>query len=153
MQLHQLKRREFITLIGGAAVAWPLAARAQQAGKVPTIGLLGAAAATAWSPFVANFVRRLGELGWVEGRTVAIYLLSSLEQFRLLFGGQADAAAIAVRTIQSGASRQGYTQHSQHKIARVFHRHAGVPCRCQKATLKSFSTLGRSKPQFHRPRS
>jgi hypothetical protein len=72
MQLHQLKRCEFITLIGGAAVAWPLAARAQQAGKVPTIGLLGAAAATAWRRFVANFVRRSGELGWVEGRTVAI---------------------------------------------------------------------------------
>ena len=67
-----MRRREFIMLIGGAAVAWPLAARAQQAGKVPTIGLLGAAAATAWSPFVANFVRQLGELGWVEGRTVAI---------------------------------------------------------------------------------
>ena len=66
-------RREFITLLGGgAAAAWPLAARAQQAGKVPTIGLLGAATATAWSPFVASFVRRLGELGWVEGRTVAI---------------------------------------------------------------------------------
>ena len=67
-----MRRRELITLFGGASVAWPLAARAQQAGKVPTIGLLGAAAATAWSPFVANFVRRLGELGWVEGRTVAI---------------------------------------------------------------------------------
>jgi hypothetical protein len=39
MQLHQLKRREFTTLIGGAAVAWPLGA-ARQAGKVPTIGLL-----------------------------------------------------------------------------------------------------------------
>ena len=67
-----MNRRSFITLIGGAATAWPIAARAQQAGKVPTIGLLGAATATAWSPFVANFVRRLGELGWVEGRTVAI---------------------------------------------------------------------------------
>ena len=67
-----MKRREFITLLGSAATAWPLAARAQQAGKLPTIGFLGAATATAWSPFVANFVRRLGELGWVEGRTVAI---------------------------------------------------------------------------------
>ena len=67
-----MRRRDFIKLIGGAAAAWPLAARGQQAGKVPTIGLLGAATATAWSPFVANFVRRLGELGWVEGRTVAI---------------------------------------------------------------------------------
>jgi hypothetical protein len=67
-----MRRRAFITLLGGAAATWPLAARAEQAGKVPTIGLLGAAAATAWSPFVANFVRRLGELGWVESRTVAI---------------------------------------------------------------------------------
>ncbi len=67
-----MKRREFITLLGSAATAWPLAARAQQAGKLPTIGFLGAATATAWSPFVASFVRRLGELSWVEGRTVAI---------------------------------------------------------------------------------
>jgi len=67
-----VKRREFITLLGSAATAWPLAARAQQAGKLPTIGFLGAATATAWSPFVASFVRRLGELSWVEGRTVAI---------------------------------------------------------------------------------
>ena len=64
-------RREFLVALGSAA-AWPLAARAQQARKVPTIGLLGAATATAWSPFVTSFVRRLGELGWVEGRTVAI---------------------------------------------------------------------------------
>jgi putative tryptophan/tyrosine transport system substrate-binding protein len=67
-----MKRREFITLLGGAAVAWPLAARAQQAAKLPTIGYLGTAAAAAWIPWTAAFVQRLHELGWIEGRTVAI---------------------------------------------------------------------------------
>ena len=66
-----MRRREFITLLGGAA-AWPIAARAQQPGKLPTIGFLGAASASAWSPWVAAFVQRLRELGWIEGRTVAI---------------------------------------------------------------------------------
>ena len=67
-----MRRREFITLIGGAAAAWPLAARAQQAGKLPTIGFLGAATPSAQSQWVAAFVQRLRELGWIEGRTVAI---------------------------------------------------------------------------------
>ena len=67
-----MKRREFITLLGGAAVAWPLAARAQQPGKLPTIGFLGAATASAWSHWVAAFTQRLRELGWTEGRSVAI---------------------------------------------------------------------------------
>jgi putative ABC transport system substrate-binding protein len=66
-----MRRREFITLIGGAAVAWPLAARAQQAGKLPTIGFLGVDAAV-WSPWTAAFVGRLRELGWIEGRNIAI---------------------------------------------------------------------------------
>src|SRR4051812_5124998 len=70
MHFDQLKRREFISLLGGAA-AIPLAADAQQA-KLPTIGGLGAGAALAWSDWIAAFVRRLGELGWSEGRTVAI---------------------------------------------------------------------------------
>jgi ABC-type uncharacterized transport system substrate-binding protein len=67
-----MRRRDFITLLGGAAAAWPLAARAQQPGKRPTIGFLGAATASAWRPWTAVFVQRLGELGWIEGRTVAI---------------------------------------------------------------------------------
>jgi ABC transporter substrate binding protein len=66
-----VKRREFITLLGGAA-AWPLAARAQQTGRLPTIGFLGTTSASVWSVFVAAFVQRLRELGWIEGRTVAI---------------------------------------------------------------------------------
>jgi putative tryptophan/tyrosine transport system substrate-binding protein len=65
-----MRRREFITLLGGAA-AWPLAARGQQAGKLPTIGFLGAASSIE-SQRVAAFVQRLRELGWIEGRTVAI---------------------------------------------------------------------------------
>lgn len=67
-----MNRRAFIALLGGAAVAWPLAARAQQPTKLPTIGFLGGATASAWSPWVAAFVQRLRELGWIEGRTVAI---------------------------------------------------------------------------------
>ena len=66
-----MTRRAFITLLGGAAVAWPLAARAQQPGKLPTIGFLGTEA-SAWSPLAAAFVQRLHELGWIEGRSIAI---------------------------------------------------------------------------------
>ena len=64
-------RRELLAALGGAA-AWPLAARAQQAGKLPTVGFLGVATPTAWGPWASAFVQRLRELGWIEGRTIAI---------------------------------------------------------------------------------
>jgi ABC-type uncharacterized transport system substrate-binding protein len=67
-----IRRREFIAGAVGAAAAWPLAARAQQPAKLPTIGYLGAATPLAWGQWTAAFVQRLRELGWVEGRTVAI---------------------------------------------------------------------------------
>jgi putative tryptophan/tyrosine transport system substrate-binding protein len=67
-----MKRREFIALIGKLAAAWPVAARAQQPAKLPTIGLLGASTPSDWSRWVAAFVQRLGELGWNEGRSIAI---------------------------------------------------------------------------------
>ena len=72
MQFDQLKRREFISLLGGGVAGWPFAARAQQAGKVPTIGFLGATTPAGQSQLTAAFVQRLRELGWIEGRTVAI---------------------------------------------------------------------------------
>jgi len=65
-----MRRRDFISLIGGAATTWPLPALAQQA-RLPVIGFLGGNA-VAWSPWTAAFVQRLHELGWTEGQTVAI---------------------------------------------------------------------------------
>jgi len=68
----RIGRRQFISALGGTAFAWPLVARAQQVGKVPTIGVLGTTTSATWSQWDAAFVRRLHELGWNEGRTVAI---------------------------------------------------------------------------------
>src|SRR6516164_1539271 len=68
-----MRRREFIALLGGAAVTWPLAAAtAQRAGKLPTIGFFGSASPSTWKPWVAAFVQRLRELGWIDGQTIAI---------------------------------------------------------------------------------
>jgi putative tryptophan/tyrosine transport system substrate-binding protein len=65
-----MRRRDFITILGTAA-AWPLALHAQQP-RAPTIGFLGAGTSSVWSRWTAAFVQRLRELGWDEGRNVAI---------------------------------------------------------------------------------
>jgi len=65
-------RRELLAALGGAAAAWPLAARAQQSGKLQTIGFMGQSTRSAASEWVAPFVQRLRELGRIEGRTVTI---------------------------------------------------------------------------------
>ena len=66
-----MRRRDFIKVTVGTAAAWPLAALAQQAGKLRTIGFLGSNA-SAWRPWTEAFAGRLRELGWIEGRTIAI---------------------------------------------------------------------------------
>jgi len=67
-----LRRRDFITLLGGAAAAWPLSARAQQRQALPVVGYLHSGSPEAYAPLVAAFRKGLGEVGYVEGRSVAV---------------------------------------------------------------------------------
>ena len=93
MQFGQLKRREFIRLLGGAALAWPVAARAQKPTKLPTIGYLSGATSVAESQRIVAFVQRLRELGWIEGQTIAI-------QFRWAEGRTEQLAEIAAELVR-----------------------------------------------------
>ena len=86
-------RREFMMLLGGAAAAWPLAARAQQPPKLPTIGFLGQSTPVIESRRLAAFLKRLRELGWIEGRTVAI-------EYRWAEGRSERAAEIAAEFVR-----------------------------------------------------
>jgi putative ABC transport system substrate-binding protein len=82
-----------VALLGGAAVAWPLTARAQQARKVPTVGFLGQSTPLGESERAAAFAQRLRELGWVEGRTIAI-------EYRWAAGRNERLAEIAAEFVQ-----------------------------------------------------
>jgi putative ABC transport system substrate-binding protein len=93
MQFDSLKRRAFITLLGGAAASWPLAARAEQARKVPMVGFLGQSTPLGESERAAAFAQRLRELGWVEGRTIAI-------EYRWAAGRNERLAEIAAEFVQ-----------------------------------------------------
>jgi putative tryptophan/tyrosine transport system substrate-binding protein len=70
--MSRMKRREFITLLGGAAASWPLGARAQQAGKIPRVGFMGNSTAALEANLVGPFRDGLRELGYQEGRNVVI---------------------------------------------------------------------------------
>ena len=67
-----MRRRKFLTLLGGVAVAWPLAARAQQTGKLPTVAFILVRSNALTDVLSAAFTERLRELGWTAGRNVAI---------------------------------------------------------------------------------
>jgi putative ABC transport system substrate-binding protein len=92
-----MQRRGLIKLLGGAAAAWPLAARAQQASKLPTIGYFGGSTLSAQQQWTAAFVDRMRELGWIEGRTVAI-------EYRWAEGRTERYAEIAAELVKSKVS-------------------------------------------------
>ena len=89
---RSIGRRDVITLLGGAAAAWPVMARAQQPGRLPTIGFLGADAA-AWRQWTDAFVGQLRKLSWIEGRNLAI-------EYRWWEGRPERAAEIAAEFVR-----------------------------------------------------
>src|SRR5262249_54577465 len=92
MQFDQLRRREFISLLGGAA-AWPVAARAQQAEKAPRIGIIDDA------PIWDHLRQGLRDLGYVEGRNIAIEYRSAGGNFDRLRRAAVELAAVPVNVI------------------------------------------------------
>jgi putative tryptophan/tyrosine transport system substrate-binding protein len=89
--MSDMRRREFIALFGGAAVAWPIAARAQR--QTPTIGFLGSGTPASQSQWVDAFVQRLQELGWIEGRNLTI-------EYRWAEGSSDRAAELAAEFVR-----------------------------------------------------
>ena len=115
MHFNQLRRREFITLLGGAAVAWPLAARAQQGGKLPRLGILSPGRSELPEPGVIMldaFVQGLHELGYAEGRNLILerrYAEWRPERLRELAAELAGAGVdviVAFATPAAGAAKQ-----------------------------------------------
>jgi len=107
-----VKRREFITVLGGAA-AWPLGARAQRS-ATPVIGLLSSVTAKEWAPFIVAFLQGLNELGFVEGQNVAIEQRWAEGQYDRLPAMAADliqrrVAVIAALTTPAAAAAKGVT--------------------------------------------
>jgi hypothetical protein len=87
------RKTKFLATLGGAAATWPLAARAQQPGKLPTIGFLVSGTPASHGQWFAGLAQRLRELGWIEGRTVAI-------EYRWAEGRTERAAEIAAEFVR-----------------------------------------------------
>ena len=140
------RRREFITLLGGAAAAWPLAVLAEQPGKQRIIGFLGAATPTVTSPWTAAFVERLREIGWIEGRSIAIeyrWAEGRTEQFSEI---AAEFARLKVDVIVTHSTGPVIAAKQATSVIPIVFANAGDPVGT--GLVASLCTTGR---QHHRP--
>jgi putative tryptophan/tyrosine transport system substrate-binding protein len=119
-----VNRRDFITRLGGAAVAWPLAVRAQQPAKVARIGYLGLGPASAWSTRVEALRAGLRDLGWVEGKNIVIEFRWA-DEVDQLPGLAADLVRLPVDVIFANSSTQvEAARRATQTIPIVFSNHA-----------------------------
>ena len=125
-----MNRCEFLTLLGGMAVAWPLTARAQQP-AMPMVGFLHAGSPTPMAPYLAAFLRALAEVGYVENKNVAIEYRYAEGQYdrlpQLAAGGftalarnKADALMVAPDTFFASRNVQIVTLATRHAIPAVY---------------------------------
>jgi putative ABC transport system substrate-binding protein len=114
-----VRRREFITLLGGAAAAWPRTTMARQSG-IPTVGFLGTGSSSGWQPWVSAFMHRLNELGWIDSRTIKIEYRwgeGSRERFAEIAG---EFVRLKVNVIVTGGSAVPATKQATSVIPIVF---------------------------------
>jgi hypothetical protein len=116
-----MKRREFITLLGGGAAAWPLAARAQQRDPVKRLGVLWGLAENdnVYEPYLSVFKQRLQDLGWIDGRNVRVeYRFTGVVAERIRIAARA-GCDFRDNQSSSGGSIAGDADHSDCLYARL----------------------------------